>query len=420
MTSLGRYIGARLHRRLFLWFGATILLTGLVTFAVAAIRHQWNEQGLWERADQLRSFAGHRFADVWSEPKAREHLARSVSRDFDLGVVLLDPDRRPLSFHGRECRRPGVVVPVQTGEVTLGFVDICSPRGLRGPARAALFLLISGVVIWAASGLLARRIARPLEEVARVAGEIGAGKLHSRADVSRQSGEPRLLGEAINEMAGRIEKQISDQRELLASVSHELRTPLSRMRLLVELGRGGDPVEKIFDEIEREVAEVDGLVGELLANARLDFAAPERRALDGAEVALRALERASLSAELLQGDLGPLPFRGDPTLIARALANLLNNAQSHGGAPIALRVEARGGVLCFAVEDDGPGFGPEEEAKVFQPFYRGVKSDRGGSESGSLGLGLALVQRIAQAHGGKAWAENRPDGGARVTFSVSS
>lgn len=414
MNALGRYLGARLHRRLFLWFGATIVLTAAVTFGIGVIRHRWSEQGLWEQADRLRSFAGNRFADVWADRSAREKLARAISRDFDLGVVLLDSDRRPFSFSGPQCRKPGVVFPVQREGTTLGFVDVCTPRGFRGAANAAVFLGASAVVIWVLSGLLARRIARPLEEVARVATEIGAGKLRSRADVRRQAGEVRALGESINEMAARIEKQLSDERELLASVSHELRTPLSRMRLLVELGRGGESLPKVLDELEREVTEVDNLVGELLANARLDFAAPELRPLEGVEVAARALERAALPAELLSIGSGSLAFQGDPTLIARALANLLQNARAHGGAPVGLRLERQGPALCFTVEDAGPGFRAGEETRAFEPFYKGQAS------TGSLGLGLALVQRIAQAHGGRAWAENRSEGGARVTFSVQA
>jgi signal transduction histidine kinase len=83
----------------------------------------------------------------------------------------------------------------------------------------------------------------------------------------------------------------------------------------------------------------------------------------------------------------------------------------------ALRILERDGHLAFCVDDRGPGLLPGEETRVFEPFYR---KDRGGEarEAGSIGLGLALVQRIARAHGGEAFAENRPGGGARVGFSV--
>ncbi|MFP2933911.1 sensor histidine kinase, partial [Pyxidicoccus sp. 3LG] len=92
-------------------------------------------------------------------------------------------------------------------------------------------------------------------------------------------------------------------------------------------------------------------------------------------------------------------------------------ARRHGEGAKALRVEDRGEHLAFCVDDRGQGLQPGEEVRIFQPFYR---KDRGGEarEAGSLGLGLALVQRIARAHGGESFAENRPGGGARVGFTV--
>jgi two-component system, OmpR family, sensor kinase len=108
---------------------------------------------------------------------------------------------------------------------------------------------------------------------------------------------------------------------------------------------------------------------------------------------------------------------GDATLLGRALANLLDNARKHGQGAEALRLFEREGQLAFCVEDRGPGLLPGEETRVFEPFYR---KDRGGEarEAGSLGLGLALVRRIARAHGGDTFAENRPGGGARVGFTL--
>ncbi|XHF22625.1 ATP-binding protein [Corallococcus interemptor] len=108
----------------------------------------------------------------------------------------------------------------------------------------------------------------------------------------------------------------------------------------------------------------------------------------------------------------------DATLLGRALVNLLDNARKHGVGVEALRIQEHGKEhLAFSVEDRGPGLLPGEEKRIFQPFYR---KDRGGEarEAGSLGLGLALVQRIARAHGGDTFAENRPAGGARVGFTV--
>ena len=284
----------------------------------------------------------------------------------------------------------------------------------RGRGHWLLAMLSAGLVLWLISGKIAYRIARPLHELLRVTEEIGAGRLSARADLPPwHMGEIAYIGQAVNEMAARIEKQVGDQRELLAGVSHEIRTPLARIRVLLELGRsrGGDP--KTFDELEREVLEIDALVGQLLASARLDFADLSVRTLDGVDIARRALERAGVvEAGVL--DVSPpgaaLPFEGDATLLARALANLLENARRHGGGVTRLGVHApRAGAVVFEIDDAGPGFPAAGEPRAPQDRHEG-----------SLGLGLVLVRRIADAHHGRVVMANRAEGGARVTLELES
>jgi two-component system, OmpR family, sensor kinase len=314
--GIRHYIGAHMHRRIFMWFGASIFLTGAMVSAVAHI------------------------------------------------------------------------------------------TGGRGPVRGVAGFFLAAAIVWMLAGKIARRIARPLSELVYVAEEIGAGRLRARATVSPwHGGEIGVLSRAINDMAARIEKQISDQRELLAGVSHEIRTPLARIRVLLEIGRQSGVKPATLDELEREVIEIDTLVGELLASARLDFAALTPRPLDGAEVARRALERAGVDCALLSvaSDAAALGFEGDATLVARALANLLDNARRHGGGVTALRIAARDGVVSFDVEDGGPGFPADD------------KSTR--RAEGSLGLGLVLVRRIADAHHGSLTLANRAEGGARATIA---
>jgi signal transduction histidine kinase len=284
----------------------------------------------------------------------------------------------------------------------------------RGRGHWLLAMLAAGMVLWMISGKIAYRIARPLHELLRVTEEIGAGRLSARADLPPwYMGEIGFIGQAVNDMAARIEKQVGDQRELLAGVSHEIRTPLARIRVLLELGRsrGGDP--KTFDEIEREVVEIDALVGQLLASARLDFADLSVRTLDGADVARRALERAGVEAAGVLDVQPPgaaLAVEGDATLLARALANLLENARRHGGGVTRLGVRAlRAGAVVFEVEDEGPGFPADGETRA--------KPER---HEGSLGLGLVLVRRIADAHHGRVTMANRAQGGARVTLEIES
>ena len=128
---------------------------------------------------------------------------------------------------------------------------------------------------------------------------------------------------------------------------------------------------------------------------------------------MRALERVGEDASKLEIETEVERIDADPTLIGRALANLIVNARSHGRGLVSLRVYDEDHALCFCAEDRGPGFADGEAEAVFESFVQG--RDRRG---GSLGLGLSLVRRIAEAHGGRAWASNREQGGAQVGFCV--
>jgi signal transduction histidine kinase len=232
-----------------------------------------------------------------------------------------------------------------------------------------------------------------------------------------------MLADAINDMAERIEKQMKDQRELLAGVSHEIRTPLARIRLLVELcrsrtGREGklEVEPKTLDEIDREVVEIDALVSELLASSRLDFAALSPHDLDAKDLAQRALERLGVDPGKLRIEAESTRLTADATLLARALANLIENATTHGGGLDTLVLRRVDGAMVFEALDRGPGFLPGEQARVFESFYQ--RPGAAPREKGALGLGLTLVKRIAEAHGGRAFAKNREGGGASVGMEL--
>lgn len=285
-----------------------------------------------------------------------------------------------------------------------------------GHTRAHMFmgLGLSGLILWLATGAIARRLIRPLGQVARVARDIGDGNLSSRVTLRRHNpGEISALAEAVNDMAARIEKQLSDQRALLAAVSHEIRTPLGHMKVLTELARGGDLGR--LTELEREIDEVDTLVDQLLASSRLEFESFDRRPLEAGALCARAMERADVDASLLDVDTDDALLQGDPTLLSRAVGNLLENALRHGDAIAAVRVQADLEHVRITVEDRGPGFAPEDLERAFEQFYRGERSTASGR--GSLGLGLALVRRIAEAHGGTVRAANY-DHGARLTIEL--
>jgi signal transduction histidine kinase len=432
-----RYVRARLHRRIFFLLGGSIFLTALI-FGVS----QWSFGGQQWKQEMLaaKTFVSHSFEQVWDQHDARDALGQRMADDLRLDVNLEDASHAPLASFGEPCTHPMITVPVERAGATLGYAAFCADRLHPRPRGSTLLPVLAAVfVLWAVSGRLARRLTRPYGELARVAHDIGMGKLSSRFSLSpwNADGEARMLADAINDMAARIEKQMKDQRELLAGVSHEIRTPLARIRLLVELCRAGasapGEVErsedvgvlrarrlhveaKTLDEIDREVVEIDALVSELLASSRLDFAALSPHELDSADLASRALERLAVDAGKLRLETASTKLTADATLLARALANLVENATTHGGGLDALVVRTAEGAMIFEALDRGPGFLPGEEARVFESFYQ--RPGAAPRQKGALGLGLTLVKRIAEAHGGKAFARNREGGGASVGMEL--
>ena len=409
-----------LHRRIFHWFGASIIVTVLVASVTAGLVQEFGPAGYETNLEQAEDHISWHLKERWDEPAARDALLKRASSDFRVRLILDDADGRRLSEFGPECSMAAshvVKLRDDAGHV-FGRLSICLPHGFgQAFIRLPLVLLASAMVLWAAAGVIAHVITRPLGDVADVAHAIGRGDLDRRTKpVRHRTAEVQLLAEAIDDMASRIQRQMADQRELLAAVSHELRTPLGHLRVLVELARtrkeDQDKLEKSLQGMDFEVREIDRLVGELLARSRLDFELEHRRAVDAREIAVRALERAQLAESLLAVE-SDVVFEGDATLLGRALANLLDNAERHAGGPTRLVVGAPDGLVRFVVEDAGPGVVPEEREKIFQPLQRG--ENQGGS---TLGLGLALVARIAKAHGGRAYVETKIGGGARFVLDL--
>ncbi len=424
MNRIRCYLGARLHRKLFAWFGVAIVMTTL-TVSMSLRMISGPDQPIAGERERVGRFVSRGFSRAWGDRPALDALARSYSEDLGFSVSVTDAQgsivAQSASWSGASCGPTWAVAVRDDRGGTLGTVRLCPARGRWrvAPWRTLVTLAAVGLVLWGISNKVARRLSQPLEELTRVARALGDGDLSCRANLCHtHPGEVGELTRAVNEMAARIERQLKEQRQLLAAVSHEMRTPLARIRILLELARDGvsaGPGRDPLDEIEVEVLEMDSLVGELLASARLEFSALNRRALDSAAVVSRAVERAGLPAEHARVEPGTPAVEADPTLLARALGALVDNARKYGEGAITVRAFALDDArVAFCVEDEGEGFAPGEEDRVFAPFYRGQRD--GELEARGVGLGLALVRRIAEAHGGRAFAENRPSGGARVSI----
>lgn len=417
MNPFSAYMGAHLHRRLFFWFGAALVLA-FVGFMAAKrlVDGGWGPGGARE-IERIQTFTGNRFAEVWDDPMARDTYATAVVTELDLQLELQDAQGASLRQWGtcQDSVLHTLEVPVMRQGTRLGTVRLCAdPKRYDHGWRYLLVLLAPAMLLWMLSGRVARKLSQPLKEVARLAQEIGAGNLKARANLGcYRSGEEGMVALAMNDMAEKIERQMADQRQLLAAVSHELRTPLARIRVLTEMARDSKEPAPQLDGLDQEVEEMDRLVGDLLASARLEFQAVTLRPMDLAELAAQALERCGVPADRLEVSPGDTTVVGDPTLLARAITNMVLNAQTHGSGLTGLQVIPEPDGVRVAAVDEGPGFAAGEMQRAFVAF-----SHNGKNGGGSLGLGLALVQRIARAHGGDARVGNRQGRGATVSFEI--
>lgn len=421
----------RLRRRLFVWFGVTIFVTCLVVGMVFGLFGPGSGR-VHDEIARVHDLAGAEFARAWPRVEDRRALAENVAWALHAQLTTTDAAGRVLENTGAPCLTGDYTLRVEAHGALLGFVHGCVPHRSWSPYGLLFGLFTGAAILWSAAGVIARRLTRPLDQLVRVTQAIGAGDLAARVRLGRhQAGEVGALADSVNEMAARIERQLREERTLLAAVSHELRSPLARLRMLVELARSGASAERL-DEIDRELVGIDALIGKLLASSRLEFGELRLEPLTAAQLAARALEVAGLAPELLADASAGAIAEVDPTLIGRALGNLLENAVEHGRGVERLTLSvvnegARGERVRFEVSDHGPGFEPHVLEHAFEAFYSS-RSSEAAKESGSLGLGLALVARIARAHGGRAFAENRradhgasaagTDAGARAVLEL--
>ncbi len=278
-------------------------------------------------------------------------------------------------------------------------------HGRRIPVHLLMLATAAAAIIAIGAFPVVRRLTRRLERLQNSVERWGDGDLSSRVAVEGRD-EVAMLATSFNHSAGRIEALMAAQKSLLANASHELRSPLARIRMAVELMEG-QASPAIRTELNRNIAELDQLIDEVLLASRLDSVQSTAREHD--QVDLTALLAEECTRTGAAFDAEALTVTGDARLLRRLVRNLLENARRYGAdKPVDADLRRVGGQVVLQVCDQGPGVPQAERERIFEPFYRVP----GASEAaGGVGLGLSLVRQIAQHHKGSVQCLPGPKGG---------
>ena len=275
------------------------------------------------------------------------------------------------------------------------------------------------IVSVAAGWLLAGRALRPLRHITATARRVSGENLGERIALQGPADELKELADTFDGMLGRLDGAFASQRHFVANASHELRTPLAIMRTEVDvsladpdatvedLRRMGDAVRETVDRSER-------LIEGLLMLARSEAAAGREEPADLASLAADCITDLRARAEeahvTVRDELSPAWTRGEPALLERMIANLIDNGIRHNepGGWLHVSTLSEGGRVRVTVANGGPTIDPAAAATLTEPFRR---LDRG---AGGFGLGLSIVRSVVEAHGGTIEIDAPPTGGLEI------
>ena len=430
----------RLHSRVYLHSLGVLIVVGVATSLVFALVDRGGP--FREMGERMARHAAALAAERLGDDAALARRLDGLHRTLDVDVVIRDLDGRVVAEAGRRPAppRPDALAAARAGQVVTrarpipyalapvrdatgavvatAEVSSARPPGPQRLMRPLLMVAVVLLVVGIATRPLARRLSRPLERLTTAARRLGGGDLGARVALPagrrqwwrRHSPADEIvqLTGAFNEMAERVERLVRGQKELLANVSHELRSPLTRIRMGLALLPGDAASAARLGDVERDLAELERLIDDVLASARLESTGLPARL---GEVDLRAMlaelaERAShdplVSGRLVRVEPGAaLTVVADEALLRRALWNLIENAAKYGAPPIVLAAERAGDRVSLSVTDAGPGIPAASRQRVLDPFTRLDAARTPGTVGPSgFGLGLTLARQVAEVHEG--------------------
>ncbi len=314
-------------------------------------------------------------------------------------------------------------------------VQVFNPGQHGADLRVLAFVSVIALAVMAAVSmglgwLMAGRVLRPLSTITNAARDISATDLHRRLALDGPNDEFKELGDTFDGLLARLDASFHSQRQFVANASHELRTPLARLKTLVQVTLA-DPnasPESLRAAHERVLAseeQLERLIEALLSLAGSEQALDRREPVDLTAVTERVLAARRPEVERrglhLNATLSPAGMEGNPQLVERLVANLIDNAIAHnvadGHIDVTTAIDA--GQAVLSVANDGPVIGPEELDRLQQPFQQ-LGAERI-TQGGRHGLGLSIVHAIATSHGATLTVRPGPNGGldAEVRFPAT-
>ncbi len=323
-----------------------------------------------------------------------------------------------------------VFAPGQAEPYTLVFIPDAGERWSDYLPTPLVLVLVGLVLTALGAWLFSRHLLAPMQALFHASERVAKGDFSARPGqlFAHRSDELAQLARRFDEMSERLARSTEFQKTLLRDVSHELRSPLARLQVASEIVEARCPPDAIelAQRMQKEIAHVETMIGEILTLARFDH---ETEALTATDADLIPVVREIVDDMALQAtpsrhvlhldaDAGEAFCRFDRKLLRRCLQSILANAIKYApaGSPVRVAVTAGRASWRIVVEDDGPGVPESELQRIFRPFYRG--SADAGRRSEGFGVGLAMAARIAHAHGGEISAGRASSGGLEVTIDL--
>jgi signal transduction histidine kinase len=314
-----------------------------------------------------------------------------------------------------------IVGPAPTPEQVIAAAKAQSTAALHQLLiQSGVALAITAVLsIWL-GWLIAGRVLRPLRTITNTAREISASNLHRRLALEGPDDELKQLGNTFDGLLGRLEATFEAQRRFVANASHELRTPLTLERTLIEVALADpnadvDSLRRTCEQVLAAGVQQERLIEALLTLSRSQRGLERREPVDLAAAAANALDATPRDGLVVEATLERARTTGDPRLVERLVANLVDNAVQHNvpGGWIDVATGSDAGRATVTVTNSGRPIPAGDVERLFQPFQR-LEVERTGDGQRNLGLGLSIVRAIAEAHGADVVAHARPDGGLQI------